>query len=306
MKVRLLKSLRCAESLLTFLICPVEKCGCTAKVDRVVMIHLCGMGKRISGIQQVGIGIPDVHKAWKWYRNAFGIDIRMFEEAAEAALMTRYTGGEVHARHAALALHMGGGAGMEIWQFTSREPQPAPFEGQLGDTGIFICKVKCVDADAMHAEHARRGIASLGPVHTRPDGSKHFYLKDPHGYFFEVVESNEWFGPAPYGGGVGGAVLGVSDVEKSLKLYRDVLGYDHVVMDETRFIRHLRRFPAEAKPTAASSSSVPNPQKGHSVNCLAGEKSNSSKPWTARLATCLKVDFGETLGSSTFAGTFGT
>ena len=45
------------------------------------------MGKRISGIQQVGIGIPDVHKAWKWYRNAFGIDIRMFEEAAEAALM---------------------------------------------------------------------------------------------------------------------------------------------------------------------------------------------------------------------------
>ena len=71
------------------------------------------MGKRISGIQQVGIGIPDVHKAWKWYRNAFGIDIRMFEEAAEAALMTRYTGGEVHARHAALALHMGGGAGME-------------------------------------------------------------------------------------------------------------------------------------------------------------------------------------------------
>ena len=85
----------------------------------------------------------------------------------------------------------------------------------------------------MHAEHARRGIASLGPVHTRPDGSKHFYLKDPHGYLFEVVESKEWFGPAPYGGGVGGAVLGVSDVEKSLKLYRDVLGYDHVVMDET-------------------------------------------------------------------------
>ena len=27
--------------------------------------------------------------------------------------------------------------------------------------------------------------------------------------------------------------MGVSDVEKSLALYRDVLGYDHVVMDET-------------------------------------------------------------------------
>ena len=191
------------------------------------------MAKHISGIQQIGIGVPDVHKAWAWYRKAFGIDVRMFEEAAEAALMTRYTGGEVHSRHAALALHMGGGAGMEIWQFTSREPQPAKFEGQLGDTGIFICKVKCMDAEAMHAEHAHRGIASLGPVHERPDGSKHFYLKDPHGYCFELVESKEWFGPAAYGGGVGGAVLGVSDVEKSMALYRDVLGYDKVILDET-------------------------------------------------------------------------
>ena len=109
------------------------------------------MSKLISGIQQIGIGVPNVHDAWKWYRNAFGIDVRMFEEAAEAALMTRYTGGEVHARHAVLALHMGGGAGMEIWQFTSRQPQPAAFEGRLGDTGIFICKIKCKDAAFMHA-----------------------------------------------------------------------------------------------------------------------------------------------------------
>ena len=176
------------------------------------------MQKLISGIQQIGIGVPDVHKAWTWYRKAFGIDVRMFEEAAEAALMTRYTGNEIHARHAVLALHMGGGAGMEIWQFTSRDPQPAAFEGKLGDTGIFICKIKCKDADFMHAEHLRRGIETLGPVHLREDGRKHYYLKDPHGYLFELVESDEWFGPAPYGGGVGGAVIGVSSIEKALVL----------------------------------------------------------------------------------------
>ena len=191
------------------------------------------MQKLISGIQQIGIGVPDVHKAWTWYRKAFGIDVRMFEEAAEAALMTRYTGNEIHARHAILALHMGGGAGMEIWQFTSREPQPAAFEGKLGDTGIFICKIKCKDADFMHAEHLRRGIEPLGPVHVREDGRKHYYLKDPHGYPFEMVESDEWFGPAAYGGGVGGAVIGVSNIEKALVLYRDVLGYDHVASDES-------------------------------------------------------------------------
>jgi len=172
------------------------------------------MSKLISGIQQIGIGVPDVHKAWKWYRKAFGIDVRMFEEAAEAALMTRYTGDEVHARRAILALHMGGGAGMEIWQFTSREPQPAAFEGRLGDTGIFMCKIKCKDADFMHAEHLRRGIKPISLVQVRADGRKHYYLNDPHGYVFEMVESDEWFGPAPYGGGVGGAVIGVSTSTK--------------------------------------------------------------------------------------------
>ena len=201
------------------------------------------MQKLISGIQQIGIGVPDVHKAWTWYRKAFGIDVRMFEEAAEAALMTRYTGNEIHARHAVLALHMGGGAGMEIWQFTSRDPQPAAFEGKLGDTGIFICKIKCKDADFMHAEHLRRGIETLGPVHLREDGRKHYYLKDPHGYLFELVESDEWFGPAPYGGGVGGAVIGVSSIEKALVLYRDVLGYDHVASDESGSIEAWKPIP---------------------------------------------------------------
>ena len=54
------------------------------------------MAKHISGIQQIGIGVPDVHKAWAWYRKAFGIDVRMFEEAAEAAASEYASGlGEV-------------------------------------------------------------------------------------------------------------------------------------------------------------------------------------------------------------------
>ena len=239
------------------------------------------MQKLISGIQQIGIGVPDVHKAWTWYRKAFGIDVRMFEEAAEAALMTRYTGNEIHARHAVLALHMGGGAGMEIWQFTSRDPQPAAFEGKLGDTGIFICKIKCKDADFMHAEHLRRGIETLGPVHLREDGRKHYYLKDPHGYLFELVESDEWFGPAPYGGGVGGAVIGVSSIEKALVLYRDVLGYDHVASDETGIIPSMASDPRRHDESYRASwyCDAQRPRQDRSAKSWAEGKSSSSKRW---------------------------
>ena len=38
------------------------------------------MGIVISGIQQIGIGIPNVQEAFDWYRKHFGMDIKVFEE----------------------------------------------------------------------------------------------------------------------------------------------------------------------------------------------------------------------------------
>ncbi|MBC8047844.1 MAG: VOC family protein, partial [Fimbriimonadaceae bacterium] len=93
----------------------------------------------ISGIQQIGIGNPFVHEAWRWYRTKFGMDVKIFEEAAEANLMLPYTGGMPHKRHAILAINMNGGGGMEIWQYTSRKPVAASFEIQYGDLGIYVC-----------------------------------------------------------------------------------------------------------------------------------------------------------------------
>ena len=49
------------------------------------------MGKIICGIQQMGIGVPNVENSWAWYRKNFGVNVKIFEEAAEAPLMTKYT-----------------------------------------------------------------------------------------------------------------------------------------------------------------------------------------------------------------------
>ncbi len=43
--------------------------------------------KVIRGIQQIGIGVRDVHEAWKWYRKYFGVNVRIFEAEAVAELM---------------------------------------------------------------------------------------------------------------------------------------------------------------------------------------------------------------------------
>jgi catechol 2,3-dioxygenase-like lactoylglutathione lyase family enzyme len=187
----------------------------------------------ISGIQQMGVGVPNVHEAWAWYRKNFGIDIRVFEEAAEAGLMLPYTGGEPRSRHAALSLNLQGGGGFEIWQYTSRTPQPPAFTPELGDLGIFITKIKSKDVEATHAMLNKNGVKTT-PVAKDPAGSAHFYVWDLYGNIFEIVSSTDWFKEEDkLTGGVYGAVLGVTDMEKSIAFYGDILGYDNLVYDKT-------------------------------------------------------------------------
>lgn len=186
----------------------------------------------ISGIQQIGIGVPDVYEAWKWQRKHFHMDIPVFDEAAEAALMLPYTDGEPRSRHAVLALNTQGGGGMEIWQYTSRVPQPPQFDPQLGDLGIYICKIKTRDVAQTYARFQRDNADLLGEITETPEGLPHFYMKDDYGNIYEVVSSNDFFKKDKHlPGGVYGVVIGSSDIDQSMKLYRDVLGYDEVVYD---------------------------------------------------------------------------
>ena len=191
----------------------------------------------ISGIQQVGIGVSNVHVAFKWYRQHFGMDIPMFEEAAEAGLMLPYTGNQPQSRHAILALNLHGGGGMEIWQYTGRTPMPPAFQPQLGDLGIGIAKVKCVDVAACFNRLRKSGANILTNPTPGPTGEEHFFVKDPWGNTFEVIKAEDWFS-APAGnsattGGMYGVIIGVSEMERSIKFYAEILGYETVVYDET-------------------------------------------------------------------------
>ncbi len=184
----------------------------------------------------MGIGIPNVHEAWKWYRENFSMDVPVFEEAATADLMLPYTGGKPHNRHAILALNLQGGGGFEIWQYTSRTPEAASFIPKLGDYGINICKIKSPDVKRAFRNFDRTFLISK-EVEKTPNGLKHFFVKDPYGNIFQVIESDEWFSDRKDDtGGVYGAIIGVSDIEKSKDFYSKILGYDTVILeDEGKF-----------------------------------------------------------------------
>jgi len=188
----------------------------------------------ISGIQQIGIGVANVKTAWRWYRDNFGMNIRMFEEAAAAEYMLPYTGGKPRQRHAALTINLMGGGGFEIWQYTERTPVAATFEIKAGDLGIYAAKLKAPDIKKAF-KYFSEGNFTVNGLVKDPLGKEHFYVKDPFGNLFQVVESDVWFrfDRKKYTGAAYGAVIGTSDIEKARKVYSDILGYDEVVYDKS-------------------------------------------------------------------------
>ncbi len=202
------------------------------------------MQKIISGIQQIGIGNKDVHTLWTWYRKAFGMDVKIFEEAAEAPLMIRYTNGEVHKRNAVLAMNMQGGGGFEIWQFTSRTPQPPKNPLQIGDLGINICKLKTKNVEKAYAYFRKEEFPLLTEVTTDLRDNKHFFTQDPEGNIFEVVQANSFFGNTKAcTAGVYGAIIGVSDMDAAIRFYRDTLDHTITLVDQTAHFPDLFGLP---------------------------------------------------------------
>jgi len=200
--------------------------------------------KIISGIQQIGIGVKNVEEAWKWYRQNFGMDIKIFDDATVAELMLPYTGNKPQERHAALALNLQGGGGFEIWQYTKRTPLAPQYDIQIGDLGIYAAKIKSNNVAKAYENFKQKGLNLLGEIHNDKAGNPFFFLKDPFGNIFQIVHDTTIFrNEKKLTGGPAGAIIGVSNIEKALKVYSDILGYNSVIFEEEGIFDDLAELP---------------------------------------------------------------
>jgi len=205
------------------------------------------MQKIICGVQQVGIGVPNVSEIWTWYRKFFGMDVKIFEDEAQAPLMTQYTGNVVQTRTATLALSMEGGGGFEIWQYKSRKTEKANFEIQLGDYGLYACLIKSKNVEDSYKYFKDQGAELISNIVTRPNGKKTFMVKDPNGNIFSIVDGRSWFKNTKHlsrCGGVAGTIIGVSDIDTTLNLYKNVLDYETIEYDVEGVFEDLAHLPS--------------------------------------------------------------
>ena len=69
-----------------------------------------------------------------------------------------------------------------------------------------------------------------------PNGDKTLFVRDLNKNIFEFVEEPSCFNKTRRvpSGGVFGAIIGVQNMEESLVVYRDILGYDKIGYDITQ------------------------------------------------------------------------
>lgn len=200
--------------------------------------------KTITGIQQMGVGVKNAKEAWAWYRKMFGMDINVFESTDVAEFMLPYTDGTPREKYAALAINFEGGGGFEIWQHNGHDPRYADFDIKMGDLGIYITKLKSRDVAKAYAFHKSQGLNVLGEVSTTPAGVKHYFISDPYKNIFEIIEEPIFYKKQKsVNGGVYGAIVCVSNIDKSLEVYQDILNYDEVVYDKTDVFADLDVLP---------------------------------------------------------------
>ena len=201
--------------------------------------------KVICGLQQIGIGVKDADVSWKWYRKHFGIDIPVVADEGVAERMLPYTGGKPQPRYAILAVSLQGGGGLEIWEPRGRALNYPAEQPRLGDLGIFIAKIKSRDVAATYDTFSREGLRLLSAPTVSFAGVKHFYMADPWNNLLEIEEDPRIFvrSKTHATGGSFGAVIGVSDMDRSIAFYGKLLGYDEVRADELGVFEDMKGLP---------------------------------------------------------------
>ena len=224
----------------------------------------------ISGIQQVGIGVQDIHAAWKWYAEHLGFDVKVFEEKGTASLMAPYMGNKSQLRHSGLGINLQGGGGLEFVQHLEREQQEASWKIKLGDYGIYCLKIRVQDAEALHKKFSGKQLNVITPVLKNPLGVPHFFIRDPFENLINIVEdASEWYlREGKPTGGAFGAVLGCSDLDKSLKFFAKVFGYDWVKFRDEKVFQDFVGIPGGDSPKKRAILSHLNPRQGRMSGLL--------------------------------------
>ena len=196
--------------------------------------NLKSTAPEIYGIQQIGLGVTDIHEAYRWYAEHYRSDLCVFDDDSDAEDMAQYMGGLSRSKRAVLAMNDQGGAGYEIWQATSRAGKPVHDSG-VKRLGIQRVTLKCRDIKKCQEKLNKQEHISDVSILQDPLSRSTIVTRDLYGNHIRLQESDNWLWPRGNNqGGIYSVTIGVSDMAVSMDYYAKLLGYDEVLLDDEK------------------------------------------------------------------------
>lgn len=185
----------------------------------------------IRGLQQIGIGVKNADESFYWYKKHLGADIKVIDKTGKSEIVSSHSAQKGWDRRTVMAINLQGGGGLEMWQHLSKESKSASADFLLGDIGINVCKIKCLDIEKAYYWYKDNGVEP-SVINVNPNGQKNFFIKDLYGNNFQIVEYGNYFkDEKKVTGLMCGAIIGVSNIDKSMEFYVDILGYNEIEYD---------------------------------------------------------------------------
>jgi len=193
----------------------------------------------INYFQHIAIGVKDLDKTYRFYRDILGFRIIFFD-----APTIRVPDGSLDAKGVELVLvnnvrmlfclHPKGGAGIEFVQFTNAEPKPPPRDVMLGDKGFTEVAIRVNRLDEYIDFIISSGVEMLTEVREKEwiDGRvrRYAYLRDPDGNLVQLVETPEKNINSPLSTlGVEHFTVGVTDLGPGVEFYTQMLDWGEVL-----------------------------------------------------------------------------
>ncbi|MEW6440052.1 MAG: VOC family protein [bacterium] len=185
-----------------------------------------------TGLQHMGLGTSNVAASYGFYRDLLGYNIKIADKE-KVWHELESTLGELLDMRIIMAINSRGGGVIELVQINSRSPIKA--STRWGDIG-FLCNGFGVD----NLPAVIRRLEELGAqfmVRSYPirlasgERWESAFLTDPDGNVVELIDTSPGTSRRPAVRGLEQVTVGVRNIEKSMKFYHGILGFDEVILD---------------------------------------------------------------------------
>jgi catechol 2,3-dioxygenase-like lactoylglutathione lyase family enzyme len=190
----------------------------------------------INGIQHVGIGVRDRERSFAFYKDALGFAVPISKHTGNCKGVIPIIEKDEN-RNVIIPLNPYGGALVEIFQYTSKNPTPIPAEVNFSYNGFLFygLKVKNIEKSLDIIEKKGGQILSRTREFTplKDRRWKTAVFRDPDGIYgilLEHPESTIGYGNGrPKIGGIEYVSIGVSNLAQSVEFYTKIIGYEEII-----------------------------------------------------------------------------